>query len=80
MKASQLTLSNLMLKFLVLSIPLNVAIWYDLVTLPKIIISFHLCLSANPGTLFPFLAEERTFSYLQQISHFKTETEKPTYP
>ena len=63
MKGGQLTLSNLILKFLIESKPL-ILLNYHSMSLLKEIMSFRLYLSVTPGTLFVLLAEELNFSYL----------------
>ena len=63
MKGGQLTLSNLMLKFLIESKPL-ILLNYHSMSLLKEIMSFRLYLSVTPGTLFVLLTEELNFSYL----------------
>lgn len=76
MKGGQLTLSNLILKFLIESKPL-ILLNYHSMSLLKEIMSFRLYLSVTPGTLFVLLAEELNFSYLWQIPSFAAE--KSTY-
>ena len=61
MKGGQLTLSNLILKFLIESKPL-ILLNYHSMSLLKEIMSFRLYLSVTPGTLFVLLAEELNFS------------------
>ena len=63
MKDGQLTLSNLILKFLIESKPL-ILLNYHSMSLLKEIMSFRLYLSVTPGTLFVLLTEELNFSYL----------------
>ena len=63
MKGGQLTLSNLILKFLIESKPL-ILLNYHSMSLLKEIMSFRLYLSVTPGTLFVLLTEELNFSYL----------------
>ena len=64
MKADQLTLSNLKLKFMVERKLLDSVELYYSNSLLKEIMSFLQYLSATSRSLFVLLAEELTFSYL----------------